>query len=293
MKINRISIFGNPEKQDICQAVNTILDKVENSSVKIHIQDSLAEVVGKKELSVKEDQLAECSDVVVALGGDGTMLRAARALLGSSVPLMGVNLGALGYLTDVPLSELSQSLDLLLSGDFTVVDRKRLSGSIKNGKNKDKTFEALNDIVVNMGSLARPLLMEIIIDGVKLGKFLGDGLIVSTPTGSTAYSLSAGGSIAHPAVSAILITPICPHSLAVRPLLAPEGEVELVLHDAAAGAMLTADGQVAGELGDGDRISYTISEHKVKLIKFKNNDFFRAMRRKLQWGAIKRRSYRK
>jgi len=135
--------------------------------------------------------------------------------------------------------------------------------------------------------------MEIIIDGVKLGKFLGDGLIVSTPTGSTAYSLSAGGSIAHPAISAILITPICPHSLAMRPLLAPEGEVELILHDAAAGAMLSADGQVAGELVDGDRISYRISEHRAKLIKFKRNDFFRAMRRKLQWGAIKRRSYRK
>ncbi len=292
MEIKRISIFGNPEKQDICHAVNTILDKVKDCSVKVNIQESLAEVVGKKELSVKEDQLADCSDAVIALGGDGTMLRAARVLLGSSVPLMGVNLGALGYLTDVPLSDLSESIELLLSGDFTVVDRKRLFGSIKSGKNKDKTFEALNDIVVNMGSLARPLLMEIIINGVKLGKFLGDGLIVSTPTGSTAYSLSAGGSIAHPAVSAILITPICPHSLAMRPLLAPEGEVELILHDAAAGAMLTADGQVAGELGDGDRISYKISEHKVKLIKFKNNDYFRSMRRKLQWGAIKRRSYR-
>ena len=279
MEIKRISIFGNPEKQDICHAVNTILDKVKDCSVKVNIQESLAEVVGKKELSVKEDQLADCSDAVIALGGDGTMLRAARVLLGSSVPLMGVNLGALGYLTDVPLSDLSESIELLLSGDFTVVDRKRLFGSIKSGKNKDKTFEALNDIVVNMGSLARPLL-------------LGDGLIVSTPTGSTAYSLSAGGSIAHPAVSAILITPICPHSLAMRPLLAPEGEVELILHDAAAGAMLTADGQVAGELGDGDRISYKISEHKVKLIKFKNNDYFRSMRRKLQWGAIKRRSYR-
>ncbi|MBT3316453.1 NAD(+)/NADH kinase [bacterium] len=293
MKIKRISIFGNPEKLDINQAVNTIIEKAANRSVEINIQDSLADVVGRTDLSIREDQLAECSDIVIALGGDGTMLRAARALLGSSVPLMGVNLGALGYLTDVPLSELPGSIDLLLAGDFTVVERKRLSGLIKNGNNKGKTFEALNDIVVNMGSLARPLLMEIIIDGVRLGKFLGDGLIVSTPTGSTAYSLSAGGSIVHPAVSAILVTPICPHSLAVRPLLAPEGKVELVLHDAAAGAMLSADGQVAGELGDGDRISYTISEHKVKLIKFRKNDFFRAMRRKLQWGAIKRRSYRK
>jgi NAD+ kinase len=293
VKIKRISIFGNPEKLDINQAVNTIIEKAANRSVEINIQDSLADVVGRTDLSIREDQLAECSDIVIALGGDGTMLRAARALLGSSVPLMGVNLGALGYLTDVPLSELPGSIDLLLAGDFTVVERKRLSGLIKNGNNKGKTFEALNDIVVNMGSLARPLLMEIIIDGVRLGKFLGDGLIVSTPTGSTAYSLSAGGSIVHPAVSAILVTPICPHSLAVRPLLAPEGKVELVLHDAAAGAMLSADGQVAGELGDGDRISYTISEHKVKLIKFRKNDFFRAMRRKLQWGAIKRRSYRK
>ncbi len=293
MKIKRISIFGNPEKPDINQAVNMIIEKVAGHSVEIYIQDCLADVVGRDDLSVREDQLAECSDVVVALGGDGTMLRAARALLGSSIPLMGVNLGALGYLTDVPLTELPESIDLLLSGEYTVVERKRLSGSIINGINKGKTFEALNDIVVNMGSLARPLLMEIVIDGVKLGRFLGDGLIVSTPTGSTAYSLSAGGSIAHPAVSAILITPICPHSLAVRPLLAPEGEVELILHDAAAGAMLSADGQVAGELGDGDRISCTISEHKVKLIKFKNSDFFRAMRRKLQWGAINRRSYRK
>ncbi len=123
MKIKRISIFGNPEKQDINQAVNTIIEKVSDRSVEIYIQDSLADVVGRADLSIREDQLAEYSDVVIALGGDGTMLRAARALLGSSVPLMGVNLGALGYLTDVPLSDLSESIDLLLADDYAVVER--------------------------------------------------------------------------------------------------------------------------------------------------------------------------
>jgi NAD+ kinase len=293
MEISRISIFGNPEKHDISLAVSTILDKLQSSNVDVRIQDSLAIVVDRRDLSITEAQLAECSDVVIALGGDGTMLRAARALLGSTVPLMGVNLGSLGYLTDVLISELPDSIDLLLAGDYSIVSRKRLLGTIKRGRKKIATFDALNDIVVNMGPLARPLLMEINIDGVKLGKFLGDGLIVSTPTGSTAYNLSAGGPIAHPSVSAILVTPICPHSLAMRPLLAPERKVELTIHDSGAGARLTADGQVSGDLVDGDRIVYQISDHQVKLIKFKKSDFFRAMRRKLQWGAIKRRTVRK
>ncbi len=291
--IRTIGLFGNPEKSQIDAAIATVRSLAEAAGVDVIVTKALLPHAMEPVTGVDHEELAVRSDVIVAFGGDGTMLRAARTIGDHGTPLLGINLGSLGYLTDIPLNELSDAIGALLRGEFHVVERKRIAGAIRHKGGEVCNFRALNDIVVNMGPLPRALDMEIRLDRSTMGRFLGDGLIVSTTTGSTAYNLSAGGPIVHPSVGGYLITPICPHSLAVRPILVPESmKVELKLHDVGQGATLTADGQAAVPLGKGDRVTYAIDSSTVRLIKFANSDFFRAMRRKLKWGAIKRRPSR-
>ncbi len=292
MPIQRLGLFGNPAKPEIAAAVAEAAACCRRAGVSLLAASDLAEFAPGVTV-VSDDELPDRCDVVVAIGGDGTMLRAARTIGRRATPLLGINLGSLGYLTDVPLAELTESLDHLFAGDYTVTERTRIRGRVVRADRDDIELEALNDLVVNMGPSPRALQMEVRIDQVTLGRFLGDGLIVSTPTGSTAYNLSAGGPIVHPSVRGFVVTPICPHSLAIRPLLIPEDKtVELRFADTRQGATLTADGQVACSVAGGDRIVYSRSEYPVRLVKFPRSDFFRAMRHKLQWGAIKRRRAR-
>jgi NAD+ kinase len=228
-------------------------------------------------------------DVVIALGGDGTMLRAARAIGDSGTPLLGINLGSLGYLTDVSSSELDQALDRLLSGDYHLEARSRVHCLAWRDGRQAADYTALNDIVVNMGPLPRALDLELRLDGESLGRFLGDGIVLSTPTGSTAYSLSAGGPICHSAVPCLLLTPICPHSLGMRPLIVADGiKIELFLHEVGQGATLTADGQEAATLLNDDLLTFRLAPHGVQLVKFPQSNFYRVLRRKLRWGAPER-----
>lgn len=289
MPIRRLGLFGNPAKPEIAAAVAEAADCCRRAGVPLLAAADLARFAPGVE-SVADDVLPDRCDVVVAFGGDGTMLRAARTIGHRPTPLLGINLGSLGYLTDVPLAELVASLEQLFTGSYTVTERSRIRGRVRRDGRDLVELEALNDLVVNMGPLPRALLMEVRIDQVTLGRFLGDGLIVSTPTGSTAYNLSAGGPIVHPGVHGFVVTPICPHSLAIRPLLIPEDRtVELHFADVGQGATLTADGQAACAVACGDVIHYSRGEHPVRLVKFPHSDFFLSMRHKLQWGAIQRR----
>ena len=293
LAVTTIGLFGNPEKSEIADAITRVRALTDEAGVDLIAPENLQPFASPPVESVELDTLAERSDVIVAFGGDGTMLRAARAIGDLGTPLLGINLGSLGYLTDVPLNELGDAVKALLRGDYHLVDRKRITGCVKPVSGEVSSFRALNDIVINMGARPRALDMEIRLGRSTMGRFLGDGLIVSTTTGSTAYNLSAGGPIVHPSVGGYLVTPICPHSLAVRPILVPENmRVEIKLHDVGQGATLTADGQSVVPLVTGDRVRYAIDASSVRLVKFSNSDFFRAMRRKLQWGANKRRTTR-
>lgn len=292
MSIQTVGLFGNADKPEISDAVARTLAVLKRAGVRVLAQSNLAHVAGDAEAGDDAALLTDC-DVLVAFGGDGTLLRAARAIGEGTTPILGINLGSLGYLTDVPLAELEPALENLLQGDYTTVERSRVVGIVKRDNREQARFAALNDLVVNMGSMPRALHMELRLDQATLGRFIGDGLIVATPTGSTAYNLSAGGPIVHPAIRGFLVTPICPHTLAIRPLLVPEDKtIELRLHETGQGATLTADGQTACTIETGDRILYRRDAHPVHLIKFSNSDFFRAMRHKLKWGAIKRRRNR-
>lgn len=291
--INTVGLFGNPDKTEIGEAIATARELVQEAGLGLVFPRSLAPHLPDLGEGVDNAEMARRADVIVAFGGDGTMLRAARTIGDAGTPLLGINLGSLGYLTDVPLSELPKALDSLLRGKWTVVSRQRIVASVRHEGGEKTRYQALNDVVINMGPLPRALDMELRLDRSTLGRFLGDGLIVSTATGSTAYNLSAGGPIVHPAVAGYLVTPICPHSLAIRPIMVPlTMQVELKLHDVGQGATLTADGQAASPLVRGDRVVFGTDADPVHLVKFPHSDFFRAMRRKLQWGAIKRRRSR-
>jgi len=291
--VRRIGLFGNPAKSDLPPAVEGIRRACADAGVNLVASSDLGEALPADIPSVPNDKLAEAVDVVIAFGGDGTMLRAARVLGLTGVPLLGVNLGSLGYLTDVPLDELGQAVEALISGDYHLDQRSRVYCRVQRQGQPDTVTNALNDLVVNMGPLPRALDMELILDGDSLGPFLGDGVIVSTPTGSTAYNLSAGGPICHSAVPCLIVAPICPHSLGMRPLIiAGDTTIELLLHETGEGAVLTADGQKTQTLENGDRLIFSEADHEVALVKFSHSTFYRVMRHKLNWGGPNRRGRR-
>jgi NAD+ kinase len=290
MTIHSIGLIGNPAKEEIGAAVDLVCARCAARQVDVRMTRRLAQKLGMRERGQEPRRMANQVDVVIALGGDGTMLKAARAIGMAGTPLLGINLGSLGYLTDVPQDELPQALDRLLAGDYHLEERARVHCEAMRGRKRLVHLSALNDIVVNMGPLPRALDLEIRLDEESLGRFLGDGVIVSSPTGSTAYNLSAGGPICHSDVPCLLVTPICPHSLAIRPLiLSPRSEIELLLHEVGQGAALTADGQKSQVLANGDRLTFTLREGEVRLVKFPRSNFFRVMRHKLNYGAPERR----
>lgn len=291
MTIRTLGLFGGAGRPggEIAAAVAVIAQRCADAGVRLVCSAELARVMAAAAPGLAPADLVRESDVVIALGGDGTMLQAAREIGDSRRPLLGINLGSLGYLTDVPLADLPEALDRLLRGDYYLSERYRVTAQAWRGAERIATLSALNDIVVNMGPRPRALDMEVRVDGASLSRFLGDGLIVSTPTGSTAYNLAAGGPICHPAVAAILVTPICPHSLGMRPLIVPnEKDIELVLHEVGSRATLTADGRHAVSLLAGDRVVYRLADDWVHLVKFAQSNFFEVMRSKLNYGAPSR-----
>lgn len=245
------------------------------------------------------DLVADPVDLVVALGGDGTFLRASRLVVGTEIPVLGVNLGRLGFLTAIPDSELEQGLDTVLRGEAVLERRHRLRAHIDSAAQHAgaedeeavlaRSFYALNDIVVHTTGAARvtPLTLSIgAAPGLEeVGSFGADGVIVATPTGSTAYSMSAGGPIIVPEVEAVVVTPICPHSLAVRPLVVPADETVCIASlDPESDHHVTVDGQVVHRMAPGDRVVVVRDERPMALVRMPGQTFFGTMQRKLNWA---------
>ncbi|MFO7609200.1 MAG: NAD(+)/NADH kinase [Candidatus Krumholzibacteriia bacterium] len=288
-KIGAIGVFGNPHKSRMPAALATIAAVCARTGTRLAADADLAAVLPAGVTAMPAEELVDQVDLVIALGGDGTMLRAARVLGLSGVPLLGVNLGSLGYLTDVPVEDLETALADVLAGGYRLDHRARVYCSVWRDGARIAQASALNDLVVNMGPLPRALDMELRLDEESLGRFLGDGVIIATPTGSTAYNLSAGGPICHSDVPCLLVAPICPHALGMRPLVVSQDtKIELVLHETGEGAVLTADGQKTNVLQDGDRLSFRQANREVSLVKFSPGNFYRVMRHKLDWGGTRR-----
>ena len=231
------------------------------------------------------DEIRPDVDLVVVLGGDGTLLYAARSMGRGGAPILGVNLGGLGFLTEVGLEAVYQALEAALAGEFTAEARMMLDVEVSRRGDVVSRQTVLNDAVINKGALARILDLRVKVDGLHLTSYRADGLIVSTPTGSTAYNLSAGGPIVHPAHETIILTPICPFTLSNRPLILPVNAViEIPINPEALDVMLTSDGQVSCPLEPGDVVRVARSDNSISLIKNPHKNYFEILRTKLGWG---------
>ena len=237
------------------------------------------------ELQEEAFDRSEVYDLVVVLGGDGTLLSVARNLA-DSIPILGVNMGNLGFLTEIPRSELYPSLMKFLAGDYGVDERALLEVTLKRSSGEEVRYRVLNDAVINKSALARIIELVVTVDGRRVATYRSDGLIISTPTGSTAYNLAAGGPILNPCLPVVVVTPICPHTLTLRPIVVPDsGSVDIRLETSHEEVYLTLDGQEGTQVEFGDTISLRRSDDVVRLIKTSDRTFYDSLRDKLRWGG--------
>jgi NAD+ kinase len=261
----------------------TTIERLDREGHRSCMDPDTAEWLGRKDEACHEKKdLGHHSDMLVTLGGDGTLLSVARHAP-PHVPIIGVNMGTLGFLTEIRPEEFEDVLAAALAGRAQCEPRGTLEAFVEG---REEPQRVLNDVVVNKGALARIIEMSVEVDGTFVSSFRADGLIVATPTGSTAYNLSAGGPVLYPTVPAIIITPICPHMLTNRPIVLPDHlEITICLRDRPEEVYLTLDGQEAIPLTEAGKVVVRKSEHKVCLIHSPSKDYFRVLRRKLKWGG--------
>ena len=279
-----IGIVTKPKFPEIKEVVKDLVSWLRERKKDVVLDTKAASLLGEIAASSKSEMAAR-ADMVLVLGGDGTMLNAARLVEERSVPILGVNLGGLGFLTEVTLEQIYPTLEKVFAGAFYIEERLMLRARIERHGEQVASATVLNDVVIGKGTLARMIETQISVNGQFVTRLRGDGLIVSTATGSTAYSMSAGGPIIHPSVRAIILTPICPHTLTHRPLLIPSDvALEVVLTGQDEGAMTTFDGQVGVAMAQGDMVFVNASDHRTNLIRFPDRTYYDVLRRKLKWG---------
>jgi NAD+ kinase len=280
------AVVSKPDKPTLREIAPQVINWLKERGYKVVVDKQTAEYVSGQEVVAREKLAEKKPGFVIVLGGDGTMLSAARAVAEARIPILGVNLGSLGFLTEVPLEEVYKTLDAIDCGKCAVESRAMLRCElIRRGKRIGR-YDALNDAVINKSHIARLTDFDVIIDDAFVSNYKADGLIIATPTGSTAYSLAAGGPIVLPNVEAFLITPVSPHALTNRPLVVRESaQITVVVKGAQEEAFLSIDGQVGTPLRDGDRIACSKSEFRVDLMKLPGRTFFDVLRTKLSWGV--------
>lgn len=287
LQLKTIGAVVGPRKPEALEVVCELREWLKARGVGLRAANSIAAEAQCAPLVKSDGELAEDVDLIVVLGGDGTMLGAARLVGTRQIPVLGVNFGWLGYLTEFTLDEMFPALEDIRAGKLFIERRMMIDVSLARGGDLVSMDRALNDAVVNRATPGRMIELECYINGMFVNSFRADGMIVATPTGSTAYSLSAGGAIVHPDMSAILLTPICPHTLSNRPVVVPgESVVELVFKRAGEGLMLTIDGQQGIELLHDDRITLRRSQTTFNLARPRNRNYFEVLRTKLKWGSM-------
>jgi len=277
--------------KDIEQQINCCLDHLLGKGVSVWVDKELAEIVRERSLPVIDSEgLPEDISLIIALGGDGTVLGASRLAGTSQVPIYAVNLGNFGFLTTSSLEEFADHFERILQGEFEVEERMMLKADVIGPEGSVTIYTALNDLVLHKGSLARPIEIDLKVGDDVVGIFPADGVVISTPTGSTAYSLSAGGPILFPLMNAIAVTPICPHTLAVRPLVVPaEYPISLSEKSGHRDVVLTVDGQIIHKVREEDRLLVTRASHVTRMVKPFEGSFFLRLREKLKWGERERK----
>ncbi len=284
-----IGIYAKCSHPDAVRVAAEAIDWLVERGLEVFPEEALARQLPGQGPGYERWQIPAMVDLIVVLGGDGTLISVARQVARQNsdrdIPVLGVNLGSLGFLTEITQDEMFPCLERVLQGDFTVSQRMMLEAVILRAGQEFKRFRVLNDVVLNKGAIARILDMEVWVDDAYLTTFKADGLVIATPTGSTAYNLSAGGPIISPGLHCFVISPICPHMLANRPLIVSDDatiRIEVKCKDEP--VIFTADGQVAIELRAGDLIQVCKARRCISLVDSPSRDYFEVLRTKLGWG---------
>jgi NAD+ kinase len=283
--VHRIGVVAKPKKPELISILGSLVEWLTQRGRQVVLDQDAAAIFPGTGAGLARGEVVASSDLVVVLGGDGTILSVARAIREREVPILGVNLGGLGFLTEITLEELFPTLERVLKGEYAVSRRATLNACVLRGGDRIASHEALNDVVITKTAPSRIVDLETLVNGEYVATFRADGLIVSTPTGSTAYCLAAGGPIIYPSLPAVVIIPICPHTLTNRPLVVPDSAaVEIVLGSAGEEIHLTVDGQVDVPLCHRDVVAVRRSERTIALIKSSRLNYFELLRTKLKWG---------
>lgn len=283
-KILRVGLAGNSEKVSCAEVVSRAAQLIRAAGREVYSEAATARLA-KLKANVCADMaaLSRAVDLLLVFGGDGTMLRVAREIAGRPTPILGINIGGLGFLTAVPSADLAKALKLVWRGRFDYEARVLIEGRTRS---HGKTFResALNDLVITRGLASRLIELEVRVDGEHLTTYRCDGLIVSSPTGSTAYSLAAGGAVVFPTADVFELTPICPHTLSNRSLILPlASTIEVKLLSPKLSTILSADGQIVSDLSPGDTVTISRSRRTVRLMQLAGSSFFGTLRAKLHW----------
>jgi NAD+ kinase len=279
-----VAIISKPSKPELAAMLPELFSWFHQREYQLYLDQETAQYTNAQEVVPRDEIGLKHPDFALVLGGDGTLLSAARAVAHEGVPILAVNLGSLGFLTEVPLAEMYTTLEAINAGACPTEQRSLLDCTLYRQDKKVAQYFALNDAVVSKSAIARLLDFDLVIDGVFVFNCKADGVIVATPTGSTAYSLAAGGPVLMPSVTSFVVTPVCPHSLTHRPLVVTDkATIELRVGTSDEEAFLSIDGQVGVPVKQGDRLSCHRASHTVKLLRMKKT-FFDVLRTKLKWG---------
>lgn len=279
----KIGIIANRDKDEGLTITSLLVKSIKANGAEFVMADDLAADIGEELQNLHEDEVIIKSDIMLCLGGDGTFLKCARKVFSKKIPILGINLGNLGFLTEVDKNEIDPAVKRLINGDFEIEERMMLDTTIIRDDKEIMNDIVLNDVVISRGWMSRILHLKTYLNNQFVDLYPGDGLIISTPTGSTAYSLSAGGPIVEPDVSLIIVTPICPHLLYSRSFITTGERVleVLVAETNCHGAMVTVDGQNGYELMGGDKIITKKSSQYIKMIRLSDRNFFDVLRSKI------------
>ncbi|MBA4495006.1 NAD(+)/NADH kinase [Paenactinomyces guangxiensis] len=282
-----IGITINQDKPKAHIFVHQLLQLLERKGSVVYVEPGTAKALGRAEIGLELDCFPQKVDLVFVLGGDGTLLGIARQFAEHHLPILGFNVGHLGFLSEAEPGDLSTAVDRVLAGDYYIEERLMLTAELVRQGEVIEKGTALNDIGIAKGSFGRMITCTAYMDGIYLGTYSGDGLIVSTPTGSTAYSLSCGGPIVYPDIQTLLLTPICPHTLTSRPMVLPaESVLEIKVSAAHREMEMTIDGQLGYCLKEDDIVRVSRSPFNTLLIKWQERSFFEVIRKKLQGESV-------
>src|SRR5436309_8500601 len=280
-----VGIIARPRRTNLAVVVPGLLHWFEARGIRVFYDTETASCLSDGSKGLSREQVAAQSQLLLVLGGDGTLLAAARVAAPLGIPILPINMGSLGFLTSFKLEELYPALEDTLEGRFSLSERVMISVELERATKVIETQRVLNDVVINKGALARMIELELHIDGAFVCRYRSDGLIVASPTGSTAYSLSAGGPIVHPAVESFVITPICPHTLSDRPLVIRDSSsIVMKLSGNTESVFLTLDGQRGIPLQPTDLVRVSRAKEPLKLIYPPKKSYFEILRSKLKWG---------